>query len=405
MASRPHRSDAARIVAALERAVSRELPALLPRQRWFGDKGRPIGAVAIRDCAALGARGWLVLVDVTFAAGPDQTYAVPLVLGREGLAPGALSMALEAAGAPALALDAFDDPEFCRELLGAFERRVTVPTCRDGVVRFVRTERFPADAAAHAPRRLTGEQSNTSVIYGASLVFKAIRRIRPGIAIDCEVGAFLTSRARFAHVPPLAGAIEYAPASGPVTTLGVLQGYVANHGDGWSWVTAHLKNLPPERVDALSDDVFRELRGLGAITGELHGALACDPGDADFSPEPIAAADAAAWSARVVVAGMLRSLDYAVQATLPPAGAAVEAGERWVGHASATFLDGYREAAARAPVPLLPASPAAFARVLAAFELDKALYEVRYELDNRPAWLAVPLRGLGRLLARERLAS
>jgi len=501
MASRPHRSDAARIVAALERAVSRELPALLPRQRWFGDKGRPIGAVAIRDCAALGARGWLVLVDVTFAAGPDQTYAVPLVLGREGLAPGALSMALEAAGAPALALDAFDDPEFCRELLGAFERRVTVPTCRDGVVRFVRTERFPADAAAHAPRRLTGEQSNTSVIYGASLVFKAIRRIRPGIAIDCEVGAFLTSRARFAHVPPLAGAIEYAPASGPVTTLGVLQGYVANHGDGWSWVTAHLKNLPPERVDALSDDVFRELRGLGAITGELHGALACDPGDADFSPEPIAAADAAAWSARVVddvghtcervrgrlstlppelaagaralvaneaelvarardleilggqrgmkirvhgdyhlgqtlrtdggfvvldfegepgrpaadarrkqcalvdVAGMLRSLDYAVQATLPPSGAAVEAGERWVGHASATFLDGYREAAARASVPLLPASPAAFARVLAAFELDKALYEVRYELDNRPAWLAVPLRGLGRLLARERLAS
>src|SRR5947208_142993 len=174
MASRPHRSDAARIVAALERAVSRELPALLPRQRWFGDKGRPIGAVALRDCAALGARGWLVLVDVTFAAGPDQTYAVPLVLSREGLA------------------------------------------------------------------------------------------------------------------------------SGPVTTLGVLQGYVANHGDGWSWVTAHLKNLPPERVDALSDDVFRELRGLGAITGELHGALACDPGDADFSPEPIAAADAAAWSARVV---------------------------------------------------------------------------------------------------------
>src|SRR5881396_536809 len=142
MASRPHRSDAARIVAALERAVSRELPVLLPRQRWFGDKGRPIGAVALRDCAALGARGWLVLVDVTFAAGPDQTYAV----------------ALEAAGAPALALDAFDDPEFCRELLGAFERRVTVPTCRDGVVRFVRTERFPADAAAHAPRRLTGEQ-------------------------------------------------------------------------------------------------------------------------------------------------------------------------------------------------------------------------------------------------------
>jgi predicted trehalose synthase len=53
-------------------------------------------------------------------------------------------------------------------------------------------------------------------------------------------------------------------------------------------------------------------------------------------------------------------------------------------------------------VRLLPASPSAFSRALAVFELDRALYEVRYELDNRPAWLGIPLRGLARLLARER---
>ena len=481
--------------------MSRELPRRLPLQRWFGDKGRAIRSVALRDCAALGERGWLVLVDVAFAAGPDQTYSVPLVLAREEVAPGALSMTLEVGESPTLAMDAFDDPEFCRDLLGAFECRLAVPTLRDGVVRFVPTERFPAQTTGKAPRRLTAEQSNTSVFYDAALVLKAIRRMRPGIAIDCEVGAFLTSRARFPHVPPLAGAIEYAPAAGPPTTLGVLQGYVPNHGDGWSWVTAHLQACQPERVDALSEDVFRELRGLGAITGELHRALASDPTDADFAPEPIAAADTVAWSERVAddvrrtcelvrgrlaglppalaaaaralvacepaliarardlailggercakirvhgdyhlgqtlrtdagfvvldfegepgravaegrrkqcalvdVAGMLRSLDYAVQATLPPSGAAGEAGERWVERAGGAFLDGYQEAVARAPLPLLPASPAGFGRVLSAFELDKALYEVRYELDNRPAWLAVPLRGLGRLLARERVPS
>src|SRR5882672_6194802 len=112
MASRPRPSDDLRIVAALEEAVARELPPLLPRQRWFGDKGRAISAVTLRDCAALGARGWLVLVDVRFAAGPDQTYAVPLVLGRDGGAPGTLSMTLHADDAPALVTDAFDDPEF-----------------------------------------------------------------------------------------------------------------------------------------------------------------------------------------------------------------------------------------------------------------------------------------------------
>jgi len=54
------------------------------------------------------------------------------------------------------------------------------------------------------------------------------------------------------------------------------------------------------------------------------------------------------------------------------------------------------------PARLLPAAPSGFARALSVFELDRALYEVRYELDNRPTWLGIPLRGLARLLARER---
>jgi predicted trehalose synthase len=48
-------------------------------------------------------------------------------------------------------------------------------------------------------------------------------------------------------------------------------------------------------------------------------------------------------------------------------------------------------------VRLLPASRAALDRALTVFELDKALYEVRYEIDHRPAWVGVALRGLHRL--------
>jgi maltose alpha-D-glucosyltransferase/alpha-amylase len=100
---------------------------------------------------------------------------------------------------------------------------------------------------------------------------------------------------------------------------------------------------------------------------------------------------------------MLRSLDYAAHATLSPASAS--AGERWVGHASEAFLAGYLGELGRYPARLVPASRAQLERALAAFELDKALYEVRYELDHRPAWLAIPLRGLARLLAREQTPS
>jgi maltose alpha-D-glucosyltransferase/alpha-amylase len=477
--------------------VSTQLPTLLPRQRWFGDKGRTITAVRLRDCGALGAGAWLVLVDVAFTEGPEATYALPLVLDRAAAAPEALALALDLEGATIRAGDAFDDPQFCLELLASFEQDVTVPT-RGGAVRFARTQRYPPGRGAPiAPRRLTAEQSNTSVVYGDRLVLKALRRVQPGITLDCEVGAFLTFRARFPHVPPLAGAIEYVSSTGEVTTLGVLQGYVANQGDGWSWIVGHLRQLPPAAVDERSGHVFGELSRLGAVTGALHGALVSDADDPGFAPEPITAADVTAWIARIVddvartcdalrarlpdipreiegdvrallggeaalrarapalgvlceerclkarihgdyhlgqtlrtetgfvvldfegeparpvaerrrkqsalvdVAGMLRSLDYAVHAALGPGTAPTPAGERWVRRASAAFLEGYLGELGGVSLRLLPPSHSEFVRALSVFELDKALYEVRYELDHRPAWLAIPLRGVARLLARQ----
>ncbi|MGH7344385.1 MAG: maltokinase N-terminal cap-like domain-containing protein, partial [Candidatus Rokuibacteriota bacterium] len=133
-----------------------QLPALLPRQRWFGAKGRAITGARLADCGALGDHAWLILVDVTFARGPDETYAVPLVLGaHEGGAAGALALTLDLDGAPTRAADAFDHPGFCLELLTAFERESALPTVQGGTVRFARTDRFPrlAPAAPVAPRR------------------------------------------------------------------------------------------------------------------------------------------------------------------------------------------------------------------------------------------------------------
>ena len=96
---------------------------------------------------------------------------------------------------------------------------------------------------------------------------------------------------------------------------------------------------------------------------------------------------------------MLRSFAYARGAALAAVaerGAALPADalSTWERDARAAFLDGYRVAARRAGVPIVPAGDAAFARALDAWELDKALYEVRYELANRPDWVALPLAAL-----------
>ncbi len=103
------------------------------------------------------------------------------------------------------------------------------------------------------------------------------------------------------------------------------------------------------------------------------------------------------------VAGLVRSFDYAVSGSLldPDLGGSIRPGDGpalepwarfWYVWASATFLRGYREATQGAP--FLPRDPADWEVLLDVFLLEKATYELLYELNNRPAWVRIPLRGL-----------
>ncbi|MEO8740470.1 MAG: maltose alpha-D-glucosyltransferase [Casimicrobiaceae bacterium] len=99
------------------------------------------------------------------------------------------------------------------------------------------------------------------------------------------------------------------------------------------------------------------------------------------------------------VAGMLRSYDYAMHAALvnfiaerPDARETVEAaGRQWQAQARGAFLDGYDAAAAAAGIASARAEMGA---LLELFILEKAAYELQYEVDNRPDWVRIPLNGL-----------
>ena len=87
------------------------------------------------------------------------------------------------------------------------------------------------------------------------------------------------------------------------------------------------------------------------------------------------------------VAGMLRSFAYVASAGNVPEG--------WEGRAREQFLDGYFEYVDRSIVP--PAGEGRD-RLLEVFELEKAVYELRYELNHRPDWVGIPVAGIARLL-------
>ena len=129
---------------------------------------------------------------------------------------------------------------------------------------------------------------------GERLFLKGYRRVRPGVNPELEIGRFLTEVARFRNCVPLAGALEYTATDGTTITLALLQGYVANQGDGWTYTLglpgAFPRRAPHAAAQPLPEDVhgaFLALMAtLGRRTAELHLALAQRSGDPAFEPEP-----------------------------------------------------------------------------------------------------------------------
>jgi maltose alpha-D-glucosyltransferase/alpha-amylase len=89
-------------------------------------------------------------------------------------------------------------------------------------------------------------------------------------------------------------------------------------------------------------------------------------------------------------------------AVLPALGqsrsAVTRAGRHWHAHAAASFLDGYDDVAR---IEGLAGARAEMDGLLELFVLEKAVYELRYEVDNRPDWVRIPLAGLLDIVERQ----
>ena len=169
-----------------------------------------------------------------------------------------------------------------------------------------------------------------------------------------------------------------------------------------------------------------ELAGLEALNAErvmkirIHGdyhlgqVLRVDGGFVivDFEGEP--ARPLAERRARECplrdVAGMLRSFAYAVRAAMLRA-AEVAGGDpglaerlapwaaSWEEGVRSAFMDGYLAQTRDRGATFLPRNRGALEAVLRVFELDKAIYEISYEVNHRPSWVRIPLEALPRAAA------
>ncbi len=309
--------------------LERVLPDYLRPRRWFGAKARKIKSVSLLDNAMLpfgDGVAYLNLVAVQYTEGGAETYLLPLayaegergrailadmrhtVVARLKVRPGQEE--------PGVLYDPLVDRDFARALLdlvlsrrrlrGSGEAELAGHPGRPLRAILARTESLE-------PRVVTAEQSNSSLIFGGSLIMKIFRKVEPGINPDLEIGRFLTEESAFANTPPLAGALEYTRPREEPMSLAILQEFVPNEGDAWDYtldvagrsyddtLASPDLSLPPtaptvaallavagQEPPALALQVvgafLERARLLGQRTAEMHIALAAGARPA-FAPE------------------------------------------------------------------------------------------------------------------------
>ncbi|WP_299436621.1 maltose alpha-D-glucosyltransferase [uncultured Rhodospira sp.] len=296
------------------------LPAFLPNQRWFAGKEQGITDISVHDQASLedgGASFLMALVNAGLSDGEQQRYLLPLAVTWESkedpalaLLPYALARARQVNRVGVLH-DALADAPFTNAVIRAMREDRRIPTAGGGTVTFRPTHLLAEEPAVELDEihRLGREQSNTSMLVGDRMVLKAYRRLSEGVHPELEVGRFLTDVAEYENTPALLGSVEMTATDGTPTALAVLQRFIRNQGDGWSYTQDYLGRYledaalaiqagAPAEDDAEEADhsLFLGLaHTMGLRVAELHRALAIETDDPAFRAEPVAPDDRRLW--------------------------------------------------------------------------------------------------------------
>jgi maltose alpha-D-glucosyltransferase / alpha-amylase len=300
------------------RAVLEEaLPAYLARRRWFAAKEEPVDAIRLSMTEVIPGRSLGLILSELEVTLPRRIehYLLPLAIVWESDLTDALPQQLALARVRRGRRVGFLTDAFAVDTLPLVVLRAlavsAVRQLADGELRFVPTVRLGEIDMRRQPeiRRLSAEQSNSSLIIGDMAVFKLVRRVFPGIHPEAEMARYLTERG-FAHTAPLLGEVTRYDAAGTPHTLVLVQGFIRNQGDGWGWTLDFLSRVLNSAAvvdpEAQSDDIADALAGysnfaaaIGKRLAQLHAVLAAPTDNPDFAPEDGSTADGAAWAQAV----------------------------------------------------------------------------------------------------------
>jgi maltokinase len=277
----------------------------LVKQRWFAGKGRTVHDLAVvADTEIIPGDPALRHLMVTVSHGATSD-CYQLFIGYRARLPARLRHARIGTHNGLQVYDGLHDTALTRTLLDAIVDERSV-----GMLRFCRTPGSEIEAGLDS-LVLTGEQSNTSLVFGESAIFKVFRRVTPGPNPDLEVASALAELGS-SHIAEPFGWVE-TTIDGATTVLAILSRYLRAASDGWSLAAISVRDLyateEGTRAAEAGGDFAPEAERLGAATAQVHRDLADAFGRSELEPEAI----------RELAEQMYRRLDMAV-ATVPELG-------------------------------------------------------------------------------------
>lgn len=262
--------------------------------RWFGGKGREFAVAGVREVGHVDPGGGdaefsptivVNLVEIEYVDGDRELYQLPLALYTDPQA--RLDHAFVGWWADESAderwvhaYDAVQDRVATARYLDTFVRTPATPLAGDAreshqeSLRFVRLEGHELDPEAQGSL-FSGEQSNSSVLYGEDAVLKVFRKITPGENPDITTHRVLTEAAS-EHVARLYGWIEAETDDG-ILHLAMLQQFLRTASDGWDLAVASVRDLFAEadlHAEEVGGDFASEAARLGIALCEVHQQLA-----------------------------------------------------------------------------------------------------------------------------------
>jgi maltose alpha-D-glucosyltransferase/alpha-amylase len=496
------------------------LQSFLQQQRWYGHKAERAAEIRVVARLPLVGTDFEALLTVLEVQLPRQRarYLLPLSMipadHAASLPKTAILCHVQAADGAAVLCDAGYDARFRRVLINALtlEPSTASPPAASGVPGRNRASaegwqwqaRHFVESSTWAwgdldSRLLAAEQSNTSFVFGEQAILKLFRRLEVSENPDTEIVAYLSCLRSDVRVPALVATWVLTDEQKRPHVAAMLQRFVPNQGDAWTFAVAAAEAYFEAGDATVLRSFCDAMHELGAITRQLHQALAQPTELEAFRPEAIEPQDLERWFAQLsslitrslndaaayfqdghLASKLARDLQTllvnapALQARLPPLAAALagEAGmkirhhgdyhlgqvlrtqddsfvvidfegeplrplqerrakhcplrdvagmlrslsyaaavakikRRQAGHEVAedlaktwekasqkAFLDAYKPPPKPADVEILPASPQAVEALIELFVVEKACYELCYELNHRPEWVSVPLAEL-----------